>query len=526
VTAEAGQNKDGPAPDSGSYSFKDGLCRDLYRVLNVLKILDSNCASSKNHERELNIFRVLFATGVSFFSETVHSYHPQFGNVISAKSAPAEVPRRGFFSHCHLRAAGCTLGPPTPTLAQRSSGMYMLTRAGIGFFLLASSALCAQGQSSDLYRQAAANERNAAAQCPEPGRSCHLRMASYYDCLAAQLSSSGGSCSQPTCNESCSGTATGSPGVSSVPTSNNTVNNVEALTNSLMDLFSSIAANRQAKRAQKEEEAREQQQRLAAQELQRQQEQERFAAETASLSSQEAQLRTALAQVDQQNASAQLLETVQDDFAPDADALAQQISLDNSVSEASPLDQQLLGIISPDTADIAPTDSNWQTAYSSIEDSDSSNSVQQLRVAVTQAVGDSLVRDQLNDMSAELGVVDPVQETRSGAELGLSTTLARVEGETANSSGLGSWMNDRIASVAVDYGINKDLDLVANAACANVADAAESAECQTEQAAQVYNIFRGGNLWSGLYARGTNLMNKFYNQLLPWEQTQNTEPSQ
>jgi len=48
--------------DSGSDRFVEGLCRDLYRVLNVLKILDGNCASSKNHKQELNMVRFLFAT--------------------------------------------------------------------------------------------------------------------------------------------------------------------------------------------------------------------------------------------------------------------------------------------------------------------------------------------------------------------------------------------------------------------------------------------------------------------------------
>jgi hypothetical protein len=42
--------------DSGSDRFVEGLCRDLHRVLNVLKILDSNCARSENHEQELNMF--------------------------------------------------------------------------------------------------------------------------------------------------------------------------------------------------------------------------------------------------------------------------------------------------------------------------------------------------------------------------------------------------------------------------------------------------------------------------------------
>jgi TrwC relaxase len=40
--------------DSGSDRFVEGLCRDLYRVLNVLKILDGNCASSKNHKERSN----------------------------------------------------------------------------------------------------------------------------------------------------------------------------------------------------------------------------------------------------------------------------------------------------------------------------------------------------------------------------------------------------------------------------------------------------------------------------------------
>jgi len=35
--------------DSGSDRLVEGLCRNLYRVLNVLKILDSNCARSENH---------------------------------------------------------------------------------------------------------------------------------------------------------------------------------------------------------------------------------------------------------------------------------------------------------------------------------------------------------------------------------------------------------------------------------------------------------------------------------------------
>ena len=44
--------------DSGSDRFVEGLCRDLYRVLNVLKILDSNRARSEDHKRKLIIFAV------------------------------------------------------------------------------------------------------------------------------------------------------------------------------------------------------------------------------------------------------------------------------------------------------------------------------------------------------------------------------------------------------------------------------------------------------------------------------------
>ena len=39
--------------DSGRDRFVEGLCRDLYRMLNFLKILDSNCARSENHNESL-----------------------------------------------------------------------------------------------------------------------------------------------------------------------------------------------------------------------------------------------------------------------------------------------------------------------------------------------------------------------------------------------------------------------------------------------------------------------------------------
>jgi len=42
--------------DSGSDRFVEGLCRDLYRVLNVLNIPNGNCAGSKNHKTQSSIF--------------------------------------------------------------------------------------------------------------------------------------------------------------------------------------------------------------------------------------------------------------------------------------------------------------------------------------------------------------------------------------------------------------------------------------------------------------------------------------
>jgi hypothetical protein len=50
--------------DSGSDRFVEGLCRDLYRVLNVLKILESNCARSEDHEQENIMFALCSLRGL------------------------------------------------------------------------------------------------------------------------------------------------------------------------------------------------------------------------------------------------------------------------------------------------------------------------------------------------------------------------------------------------------------------------------------------------------------------------------
>ena len=44
--------------ESGSDRFIEGLCGDLYGVLNVSNILYRNCARSENHTRKRNIFAV------------------------------------------------------------------------------------------------------------------------------------------------------------------------------------------------------------------------------------------------------------------------------------------------------------------------------------------------------------------------------------------------------------------------------------------------------------------------------------
>jgi hypothetical protein len=66
--------------------------------------------------------------------------------------------------------------------------MNMRMLAGGLLLVVLGSLACIYAQSNaDIYRQAAANERNAAAQCPEPGRSCHLRMAGYYGCVVEEV---------------------------------------------------------------------------------------------------------------------------------------------------------------------------------------------------------------------------------------------------------------------------------------------------------------------------------------------------
>src|SRR5438046_1794287 len=97
---------------------------------------------------------------------------------------------------------------------------------GLLLVVLSSLAYVYAQSNADIYKQAATNERNAAAQCPEPGRSCHFRMASYYDCIVAQLAGSGGTCTQPTCNASCTAGAaqmntTGCPAGQAHPSLNN-----------------------------------------------------------------------------------------------------------------------------------------------------------------------------------------------------------------------------------------------------------------------------------------------------------------
>ena len=81
-----------------------------------------------------------------------------------------------------------------------------------GIFLAGTTALLGLRAQDfgDLYRQAAQSYRNAASQESGATRSCMLSNASYYDCLANQLSNSSLSCTQPACAPSGGMTSTSS----------------------------------------------------------------------------------------------------------------------------------------------------------------------------------------------------------------------------------------------------------------------------------------------------------------------------